>query len=375
MGRSTRGRGRLPQSTRSTQGKYVKDGASLYLSNVLPACFACSVVITPPPPLSPCAPTHEVVMSLRSLVQPQQLSISVIVGNPAFQVLLGSLIVSFGPIMVRGIDSSPPSLGFYRMLTGAAIFAVIVAWHRGVAMISGRALAAAAAAGFFLSCDITFWHRSIHLIGPGFATIIGNFQVFILGAAAVLLWRERLRREYYLGVFCAMVGLSLTLKTQLAAIGSQSVAGIAFGLLSSFAYAAYVIMLRQKPRDRALVTLYQTMFVICAVGTVTFLAEGVLLGVPAWSASAGNIVSLIGYGLSSQVIGWLIIARAVPLVPTSTTAVLLLMQPLGAYVWEIVLLGRAPGWIELFGASLMLLGVILGGVPPRRLRRREGEPT
>ena len=295
-------------------------------------------------------------------------------GSPTFQVLFGSLIVSFGPIMVRGIDSSPPSTGFYRMFTGAVVFAVVVAAHRGVPMIRGRALAAAAAAGFFLSCDLTSWHRSIHLIGPGFATIIGNFQVFILGAAAVLFWKERLRREYLLGVCCAMIGLALTLETEFAASGSMPVAGVAFGLLSSVAYAAYVLMLRQKPRDRRMVTLYQTMFVICCVGSVSFLAEGYLVGAAAWVASPKHIAYLVGYGLSSQVIGWLIIARAVPSVPTSTTGILLLVQPLGAYLWEILLLGRSPSVLELSGASLMLFGVILGGGSSIRLRPRKVEP-
>lgn len=313
-------------------------------------------------------------MSCQSVERVGVAPVGRVIGNPAFQVLFGSLVVSFGPIMVRGIDSTPPSTGFYRMAAGALVFAVMVAAHRSVPIIRGKTLAAAAAAGFFLSCDLTFWHRSIHLIGPGFATIIGNFQVFILGAAAVLFWKERLRREYLLGVCCAMVGLALTFKTEFAATGSVTVAGVIYGLLSSVAYASYVIMLRQKPRDRRLATLYQTMFVICCVGAVSFIAEGFAVGEPAWIATPQNIAYLLGYGLSSQVIGWLIIARAVPLVATSTTGILLLVQPLGAYLWEILLLGRTPNALELFGASLMLFGVILGGGSSIRLRPRKGEP-
>ena len=310
-------------------------------------------------------------MSCQSLDQPARNHVAIF-GNPAFQVLFGSLIVSFGPIMVRGIDATATSMGFYRMLTAAVAFGMVVFWHRATPMIRGRALLAAAAAGVFLSCDLTFWHRSIHLIGPGFATIIGNFQVFILGAASVLFWKEPLRREFLMGVFCAMVGLSMTLQNQLGATAEDSIAGVVFGLLSAFSYAAYVVMLKRKPRDRSLVTLYQTMFVICAVGTLSFVLEGVLMGTAAWAASPMSIAASVGYGLSSQVVGWLIIARAVPLIPTATTAILLLMQPLGAYVWEILLLGRAPTVVELFGASLMLFGVILGG--GSAFRPRKGAP-
>ncbi len=310
-------------------------------------------------------------MSCQSLDHPARNNVAIL-GNPAFQVLFGSLIVSFGPIMVRGIDATATSMGFYRMLTGAVAFGMVVFWHRATPMIRGRALLAAAAAGVFLSCDLTFWHRSIHLIGPGFATIIGNFQVFILGAASVLFWKEPLRREFLMGVFCAMVGLSMTLQNQLGATAEDSIAGVVFGLLSAFSYAAYVVMLKRKPRDRSLVTLYQTMFVICAVGALSFVFEGVLLSTAAWAASPMSIAASVGYGLSSQVVGWLIIARAVPLIPTATTAILLLMQPLGAYVWEILLLGRAPTVVELFGASLMLFGVILGG--GSAFRPRKGAP-
>ena len=279
---------------------------------------------------------------------------------PAMQVLLGSLVVSFGPIMVKGIDATAPSLGFFRMLTGVVVFALLSLFLSRGRIIGQRTFLIAALGGALLSCDLTFWHRSIRLIGPGFATIIGNFQVFIIGAVAVLLWQEKLRISYYAGVALALFGLVISLGDQLVSPVGLSSAGVIFGLLSSIAYAAFVVALKYQTPSRTLSDSFQTMFVLCCSGLLSFLLEGIFVGDAAWVVPDKSIAPVILYGLTSQVVGWLLIARAAPFVPISRTAVLLLVQPLGAYVWEILLLGRTVTLVELFGAALMLVGVLLG---------------
>jgi hypothetical protein len=39
--------------------------------------------------------------------------------------------------------------------------------------------------------DLTFWHRSIHFIGPGLSTLISNFQVFFLALFGVIILKEK----------------------------------------------------------------------------------------------------------------------------------------------------------------------------------------
>src|SRR3546814_5748795 len=44
--------------------------------------------------------------------------------------------------------------------------------------------------GVFFAADLWLWHRSILLVGPGLATLLGNAQVFFMALAGVLLSSE-----------------------------------------------------------------------------------------------------------------------------------------------------------------------------------------
>lgn len=64
-------------------------------------------------------------------------------------------------------------------------------------------------AGAFLAFDLIVWHRSIEYVGAGLATVLGNTQVLLVGAAAWLLFRERPSRGAMLAIPIAMGGVVL----------------------------------------------------------------------------------------------------------------------------------------------------------------------
>lgn len=60
-----------------------------------------------------------------------------------------------------------------------------------------------------------------------------------------------------------------------------------------------------------------------------------------------------GDGLG-QVVGWLLIALATPLLPTEVGAALLLLTPVGALVLAAVVLDERPSPLQLAGCALVL---------------------
>ena len=102
------------------------------------------------------------------------------------------------------------------------------------------------------------------------------------------------------------------------------------------------------------------------MATLVAIAAGALLGeldlAPSWPAH-GWLVTL---ALTSQVLGWLLIAIALPRLPASLTSIVLTVQPVGSVLLGIVLLGEDP-------APLQLAGVV---GHRRRDRRRDARgPT
>jgi drug/metabolite transporter (DMT)-like permease len=88
-------------------------------------------------------------------------------------------------------------------------------------------------------------------------------------------------------------------------------------------------------------------------------AAGALLGeldlVPRWPAH-GWLVTL---ALTSQVLGWLLVAVALPRLPASLTSVVLTVQPVGSVLLGIVLLGEEPAPLQLAGVAVVVAGILV----------------
>src|SRR5690606_8586130 len=88
--------------------------------------------------------------------------------------------------------------------------------------------------------DLMLWHRSILYVGPGLATLLGNFQVFLMALAGVLFYRERLGWLFLGGVVLAFVGLYLLVGLDWQSVGAQYQLGVVLGIVTGVAYAIYM---------------------------------------------------------------------------------------------------------------------------------------
>jgi len=72
--------------------------------------------------------------------------------------------------------------------------------------------------------------------------------------------------------------------------------------------------------------------------------------------------ALLALGLGSQVIGWLLITNALPNVRASLSGLVLLLQPAGAFLWDVVLFQRSTTMLNWLGVVLTLVAIYLGTV-------------
>src|SRR3546814_2823639 len=99
------------------------------------------------------------------------------------------------------------------------------------------------------AADLWLWHRSILLVGPGLATLLGNAQVFFMALAGVLLFRERVGPRFLGGLLLAFAGLWLMLGSNWSQLPPQYRWGVWLGLGTGVCYAAYHLSLRRSPRE------------------------------------------------------------------------------------------------------------------------------
>jgi drug/metabolite transporter (DMT)-like permease len=280
------------------------------------------------------------------------------------EIVAGSFLISFSGVFVKIAHVGPTAAGVYRNLFGAiALFAIALArrdsfWHgwnnlRWV-LLGGAAFAA----------DIYFWHRSIHYVGPGLATILGNFQVFFMAAAGILLFKEPATLRFLISIPIAVAGLLLLVGLKWSQFDATYHKGVIFGVFTATSYAAYLLCLRgarkEPNRLSAPANLTWVSAITAGLLLVAALAGGESLGIPDMSTA----LVLISYGVLCQALGWIIISRNFHRVDASRAALILLLQPALTFAWDILFFHRSTSRTEMLGALIAITAIYLGAVRP-----------
>lgn len=291
------------------------------------------------------------------------------VTRAVLRLIAGAVMISFAPVFVRVIDVPPTVVAVYRTLIGGVVLLAWVLVRGGRLRVGARALLALAVAGVAFAVDLALWHRSIWYVGPGLATLLANFQVFVLAVAGVLFFGERLRARLVMSIMLAVGGLGLIVGPGWDLLTSQYRWGVFLGLLTATAYAAYILSLRwasvriaagtdvpgAPPRPDPARDLAVSSLVSAAFLSLTAAVEGQSLAIALPDAAL-----LAGYALVAQVLGWMLITSALRQVPASRVGLILLLQPALALVWDVLFFARPVMIREIAGAVVALVAIYLG---------------
>lgn len=271
--------------------------------------------------------------------------------------LAGAVMISTSAPWVKVAEVAPTTSAFYRMTIGGLGLLVLCLLQRRTVWRDVRYAVRFVPVAVFFALDLFFWHRSIIYVGPGLATILANFQVFVLALVGWLFYSERVGWHFVIGVLGAFAGVWLLVGVDWNELGETYRWGVIFGLLTAAAYSAFILSMRHA---QGLKTALSTpanlgvMSLICALILAgVSLAEGNSFAVPnlkTWGA-------LLAYGLLCQVIGWMLLTRAMPRLPAALVGLFLLLQPALSLVWDILFFDRPTDRWDLVGAALVLAGI------------------
>ena len=141
--------------------------------------------------------------------------------NPVMAILTGAFIISFSGVWVKLCEVAPASSAFYRVFFGFIFLLLASLISKDFPSIDSKRLFWLLLCAAFFALDLTFWHASIGYIGPGLATMIGNFQVFMLAAVGVLFLGEQVRIRFLLSIPLAFLGLYLVIGANLQDLDSN----------------------------------------------------------------------------------------------------------------------------------------------------------
>jgi drug/metabolite transporter (DMT)-like permease len=223
-------------------------------------------------------------------------------------------------------------------------------------------------AGLLFAADLIFWHHSINGVGAGLATVLGNLQVVVVAFAAWAILGERPGARIIVAVPIVFTGAVLISGVlEAGAYGDDPTRGTIFGVLTTFAYSGFILILRRTNTDtrRPAGPLFDATAAAAVFALIASASYGAVDLEPSWPAH-GWLVLL---ALSSQVVGWLLISISLPRLPAALTSLLLLVQPVSSVALAAVILDENPSLVQITGVAIICVVVVFAA-----RSRREAQP-
>jgi drug/metabolite transporter (DMT)-like permease len=268
----------------------------------------------------------------------------------------GVLCISFTAIFTKWASVPGPVAAAYRMGTSALVLAIPFVWQvRQRGKLPRSCATFGALGGVLFALNLGLLNSALLLTSAATATLLDNMAPVWVGIGAVLLFGERLRGRYWLGLAVALAGAAVVTGFNPAAVATMN-SGDMLAFVGAVFYASYLLVSQQARRN--LDALSYLWPVVVSAAIVLFGAS-LALHLPLTGYSAGSYWALIGAGVVSQSGGWLLINYALGYLPASTTVVILLGQPVVTGLLSIPLLGESLVPRQVFGGILVLAGIYM----------------
>lgn len=279
--------------------------------------------------------------------------------RPLVLAAAGAACISSSAILVQLAAVGAATTAFFRCalaLPALGVFAVIEQRRYGRRSPAQRWKAAAA--GLAFAVDLVLWNHAIVSVGAGVATVLGNLQVLFVAVAAWVIFHERPSARFLAALPVVAIGVVLVAGiVGGSSYGRHPVAGIAYGLGTSIAYAVFLLVLRKVSSGVPHVA--GPLVDATAGAAVSALAIGLVVGslqlAPPWPALGW----LLALATLSQTVGWLLITSSLPRLPGAISSLVLLLQPAAAVLLAAIVLSQHPTAWQLVGAAFVCTGVLL----------------
>ncbi|MBC7520662.1 MAG: DMT family transporter [Sandarakinorhabdus sp.] len=278
--------------------------------------------------------------------------------------VLASVLLAFGPLLVRMADVEPIASAWWRMGLAVAPLALLARTTRQAAPppVLGRAvLGLAALGGVFFAVDLALWHLGIMRTTLANASLLSNAASFLLPLWGFIVLGHRPGKNALFALACALVG-TILLVGRSAELSGRHFAGDLLCLVAALFYTAYLIVV---DRLRGTLRPYALLALTTFFGAAVFLPFAWLM-----AGSAGfwphDWTPLVLLALGSQVIGQGLVVFAVGHLKPIVVGLALLIQPAIGGIIGALRFGEVPGAPEITGALFIVAALILVRLPERR---------
>lgn len=275
---------------------------------------------------------------------------------PYLALLTGIFSLSFSALFVRWADAPGTVTTFYRMLIGTLIYLpFFLSQPKEKRVKATRWIWLPIIGGLLSGIDHALWGAAIDNTRVSNVVILNNTAPVWVAIAATLLWREKHKLGFWLGLALTMGGVFAVFGSDLI-IAPEYLKGNLLAIFSSFFFAAY-FLLTQKGREHYSTLTYT--FIISLMCSLTLLTVNGIQRLPISGYTPQTYLIFLVAGLVAQVIGYFSLGFALGHLPASIVAPSILAQPVISSFLAVPLAGESLTTGLLTGGAAVLCGIYL----------------
>jgi len=260
-----------------------------------------------------------------------------------------------------------PVIGFYRIGLATIILlpVFLVRKHKYGVNFPMAILIFPILGGIFTALDHATWNSSLRFTSAANATLLGNTAPLWVALIAWLVFRQKLRGLFWVGLAFALAGAVIVLGNDFIrhpSIGMGDMLALAAGVF----YAGYFLV---TERGRQKLDTLSYVWLVDLVAAFTLLLICLAMRMPLTGYPPQSYMAFLGAAIVSQVGGYLAIGYALGHLSASVVSPTLIGQPVVTALLAIPLLGEALRTEQWIGGLVVLVGIYLVH------RSREGSST
>lgn len=281
--------------------------------------------------------------------------------------LLLCLIWGSQQVMIKwaAVDIAPVMQAALRSGIAAVLVGLLICWRGGWEQV-GSTWRGGLLAGALFGLEFLFIAEGLKLTSAAHMSVfLYTAPVFTALGLHLMLPSERLRTLQWLGILLAFVGIALAFAggLSLEQMDGRTLLGDAFGVLAGLAWGATTVVVRGSRLSEAPATL--TLFYQLVVGFAGLLLVALLTGqIAKVTLTPLSISSVLFQGLVVSFFSYLTWFWLLRQYLASNLAVFSFITPLFGVTFGVLLLDEPLSLNFVFGAVLVLCGVVLVSAEP-----------
>jgi drug/metabolite transporter (DMT)-like permease len=268
----------------------------------------------------------------------------------------GLLAVSLAAIFIRFADAPGLIVATYRMLLASLLLALISFKDIDFKQLNPKNLAYAVSAGAFLAIHFASWISSLSFTSIAASVSLVASQPLWVVLFAWFFLALTPNTMTFVGISIAILGGGIISFGDFSS-GSAPLLGNSLALLGAISMAAYLLL--GKTAQNSGLNLQTYIALTYGSASLFLLPLPFFFSLPYFSYSASSFFWILLLALIPQLIGHTSINYAMKYLAPTLVATAVLLEPVGASLFAILLFQELPGFTTLIGALLLLTGVFV----------------